>query len=116
MNNWYPRPVFFVNDVQASLRFYIDKLGFTQDWAHEETDEIIVAQVSRDSFELILNKDCEGAGKSRVFISLWDEHIAPLKQQIESSGILATNKSWGMPVTEILDLDKNEILFSPPVS
>lgn len=115
MNNWYSRPVFFVRDVQASLRFYIDKLGFIQDWVYEEAEEIIVAQVSRDAFEIILNKDNERAGGGRVFVSLYDEHIAPLKQQIENNGIVVTSRSWGMPVSEILDLDKNELLFSPPI-
>jgi catechol 2,3-dioxygenase-like lactoylglutathione lyase family enzyme len=31
VHRWYPRPVFFVADVNRALRFYIDMLGFDPD-------------------------------------------------------------------------------------
>ena len=110
------RMVFFVEDTQKSLAFYVEKLGFTEDWTHVENDEMLVAQVNRDGFEIILNKDVNKAGKGKVFISLDDEQVDPLRKEIKEKGLMTTARSWGMPVTEILDLDKNELLFSPPVS
>jgi len=116
MKNWYSRTVFFVTDTQKSLEFYIEKLGFTEDWTHVDNDEMLVAQVNRDGFEIILNKDIDKAGKGRIFISLYDEQVNPLRKEIKAKGITTSNKNWGMPVTEVLDLDKNELYFFPPVS
>jgi len=32
MTGWFARPVLHVKDVDASLRFYVDRLGFTSPW------------------------------------------------------------------------------------
>jgi catechol 2,3-dioxygenase-like lactoylglutathione lyase family enzyme len=32
MMDWFARPVLHVTDVEASLRFYVDRLGFTSPW------------------------------------------------------------------------------------
>jgi catechol 2,3-dioxygenase-like lactoylglutathione lyase family enzyme len=48
-HHWYLRPVLFVSDVQAALRFYIDKLGFEKKW-----DSGTVCQVNRGGCEIIL--------------------------------------------------------------
>jgi len=114
MKHWYSRPVFFVQDAQASLSFFIDKLGFTRDWNHDEDGRAFVCQVRRDGFELILAQDADKAGRGRVFISLDDEQIQALRTDIEKRKIPIRETHWGMPVIEILDIDGNEILFSPP--
>jgi len=49
---WYARPVFFVSDVRAALRFHIDTLGFATKW-HQGT----VCQVDRGGCEIILCAD-----------------------------------------------------------
>lgn len=36
MTDWFARPVLHVTDVAASLRFYVDQLGFTTPWQHAE--------------------------------------------------------------------------------
>ena len=36
MTDWFARPVLHVTDVEASLRFYVDRLGFTSPWRYEE--------------------------------------------------------------------------------
>jgi hypothetical protein len=33
MNNLYARSVFFVNNAERSLRFYMERLGFSEDLA-----------------------------------------------------------------------------------
>jgi hypothetical protein len=116
MSDWHTRPVLFVKDVQAALDFYMGQLGFKQDWRNSDVDELLVAQVSRNAFEIILNKDDGSHGPGRIFVNLSDEDIEPLKHKMSSSNVVATSKWWGMPITEILDLDKNELFFSPPIS
>ena len=114
MKDWYSRPVFFVRDAEASLSFYTDRLGFSVDWNHEVDGRAFVCQVSRPGLELILAQDASKAGQGRVFISLDPEQEEAWRNEIEDRGIVATEGQWGMPVIEIRDLDRNELLFSPP--
>ncbi len=114
MKNWYSRPVFFVEDAESSINFYKEKLGFSLDWNHEEEGRAYVCQVSRYGFELILAQDKLKAGNGRVFISLDLEQEKALRKEIEEKGIEANDSRWGMAIIEILDIDKNELFFSPP--
>lgn len=114
MKHWYSRPVFFVRDTPASLAFYVEKLGFSLDWNHEEDGRASVSQVNRDGFELILAQDADKAGRGRVFISLDAEQTKDLQADIEKRKIQIRESHWGMPVIEIPDLDNNELYFSPP--
>jgi hypothetical protein len=36
MTEWFARPVLHVKDVEASLRFYVARLGFTSPWRYDE--------------------------------------------------------------------------------
>jgi len=114
MKHWYSRPVFFVRDMPASLTFFVEKLGFSLDWNHEEDGRAFVCQVKRDGFELILAQDADKAGRGRVFISLDDAQAKALKTDLEKRKIPVRETHWGMPVIEILDVDDNELFFSPP--
>lgn len=101
-------------DAEASKNFYTETLGFSLDWNHDEESRTLVCQVSRDGFELILVQDKQKAGKGRVFISLNPEQEQALRREIAEKGINAKDSRWGMPIIEILDIDKNELFFSPP--
>lgn len=114
MKHWYSRPVFFVRDAEGSIQFYKERLGFSLDWNHEEEGRAYVCQVSRSGFELILAQAEVKAGNGRVFISLDSEQEKALRKEIEEKRIEARDSHWGMPIIEILDLDKNELFFSPP--
>src|SRR5687768_5267027 len=52
MADWFARPVLHVASVEASLRFYVDRLGFTVAWQFEEDGRVFVAQVDRGSCAL----------------------------------------------------------------
>ena len=68
MADWFARPVLHVSDVEASLRFYVDQLGFTCPWRYDEDG---VAQVDRQGCALILADTWpEKIGKGLMFISL----------------------------------------------
>ena len=111
MDSWYSRPVFFVTNTAASLEFYEGRLGFKRDWAHEHAGEVIVAQVSRDGFELILNKDEARVGSGRIYFHLTDQQIEALRQEVEAKGLATNARQWGMPITELRDPDGNELFF-----
>ena len=110
------REPFFDKDTQKSLAFYVENLGFIEDWTYLEHDEMIVAHVSRDGFELIRNKDLNKAGMGRVFISLYDERVDPLRKEMKENRVVMTSKNWGMAVSEIPDIVRNALFFSPPIS
>ena len=54
MTDWFARPVFHVKDVEASLRFYVDRLGFSSPWRYDEDGTAHVAQVDGLGCALIL--------------------------------------------------------------
>jgi len=114
MKHWYARPVFFVRDAEEALAFYTDRLGFSVDWNHQEDGRAYVCQVNHNGFELILAQDEARAGHGRVFISLDAEQEQALRASLKERSIAVTQKQWGMPVIQILDIDTNELLFSPP--
>jgi len=55
LTDWFARPVLHVSSVEASLSFYVDRLGFTVPWRYEEEGRARVAQVDRQSSALILS-------------------------------------------------------------
>lgn len=115
MADWYSRIVFFVRDVDRARQFYAGELGFDESWQYEEGGRVLVAQVSHEGFEIILNEDAERAGHGRVFVELLDEQVAPLRRRVERSGVASEARNWGMPITAIVDPDGNELYFTPPL-
>jgi catechol 2,3-dioxygenase-like lactoylglutathione lyase family enzyme len=111
----YARAVFFVANTEASLRFYVDQLGFAEDWAHREDGTVYVCQVSLFGFELILNQvygETRGrAGHGRVYIGLDDDQIAPVLDHIAAKNIPTERREWGQPTLVIKDLDGNELFL-----
>jgi catechol 2,3-dioxygenase-like lactoylglutathione lyase family enzyme len=108
--SWYARPVFFVTNAEAALRFY-NKLGFQEAWRHEEQGTLIVAQVNRDGAELILNRDATRAGGGRLFLSLNPGQVARCVAAFEAAGVGVSDTHWGMPMKSVRDPDGNELLF-----
>src|SRR6476469_9011901 len=96
MTDWFARPVLHVTDVEASLRFYINRLGFTSPWRYEEEGRARVAQVERQGCALILADTWpEKVGKGLIFISLNVEQEIPkaaiaaldaLRAELEAKG------------------------------
>ena len=115
MDNLYARAVFFVENTERSLRFYVEQLGFSEDWAHKEKDRVYVCQVSLFGFELILNQahdeTRERAGHGRVYIGLEDDQIGPVLEHIAAKRIQTERRDWGQPTLVIKDLDGNELFI-----
>jgi uncharacterized glyoxalase superfamily protein PhnB len=118
VNNLYARSVFFVTNAECALRFYMESLGFTEDWNYQEGGRTVVCQVSLFGFELILNEidDRRQAqpGRGRVFIGLDDGQGESLRKHILTKGIQTQRVDWGRPTLVVRDLDANEIFFWLP--
>jgi uncharacterized glyoxalase superfamily protein PhnB len=121
MTDWFARPVLHVTDVEASLRFYMDRLGFTSPWRYEEDGRVRVAQAERQGFALILADTWpEKVGKGLMFISVnveRDAQIAALdalRAELEAKGVPVKEGSWGYRLLVIDDPDGNQLFFNYP--
>ena len=52
-DEFYARPIFRVRDVERSITYYCQKLGFTSSWKSGD-DRPIIAQVGRNGLDVIL--------------------------------------------------------------
>ena len=124
MTDWFARPVLHVTDVDASLRFYVDHLGFTIPWRFEENGKAYVAQVDRQGCSLILSSHWpEKVGKGLMFISLNVEPPTPeaataavdeLCAELEARGAPVKQGSWGYRLLVVDDPDGNQLFFNYP--
>jgi len=107
---WYARPVLFVSDLPAALRFYIDKLGFKKKW-HTGDGTGTVCQVDRGECEIILCEDSGRRDKGRLFVELNRDGIDELRREILERSVPTEKAWWGYDVIRITDPDGNELLF-----
>jgi catechol 2,3-dioxygenase-like lactoylglutathione lyase family enzyme len=121
MTDWFARPVLHVSDVEASLRFYLDRLGFTSSWRYDEDGRATIAQVDRESCALILTDHWpEKVGKGLMFISLNAEREAQiaaldaLRAELEAKGAPVKEGSWGYRLLVVNDPDGNQLFFNYP--
>jgi catechol 2,3-dioxygenase-like lactoylglutathione lyase family enzyme len=124
MTEWFARPILNVKDVEASLRFYADKLGFTSPWRYDEDGHAHVAQIDRQGTAIILARTWpEKTGKGLIFVSLNVEPptyeastaaLDSLRAEFESKGVAAKDGSWGYRLFVVDDLDGNQLLFNYP--
>jgi len=135
MTDWFARPVLHVRDVEASLRFYVEQLGFSSPWHFDENGRACVAQVDREGCALILadsqlfSANRSGAfgpdkiGKGLMFISLNVEPDTPeaqvaaldaLRAELEAKGVTVKDGSWGYRLLVVADPDGNQLFFNYP--
>jgi catechol 2,3-dioxygenase-like lactoylglutathione lyase family enzyme len=124
MTDWFARPVLHVSDVEASLRFYVERLGFTSPWRYDEDGKAHVAQVDRQGCALILADTWpEKVGRGLVFISLNVEPATPeaettaldaLRAELEARGVAVKEGSWGYRLLVVDDPDGNQLFFNYP--
>lgn len=128
VTDWFARPILNVKDVEASLRFYVERLGFTSAWRYDEDGKAFVAQVDRQGCSLILastwaHTQPEKVGKAMIFISLNVEPETPenataaldaLRAEFEARGVAVKEGSWGYRLIAVDDPDGNQLLFNYP--
>ena len=121
MTDWFARPVLHVTDVESSVRFYVDRLGFTSSWRYNEAGKASVAQVERQGCALILSDHWpEKAGKGLMFISMNDTREAQiaaldaLRAEFQSNGAPVKEGWWGYRLLVVADPDGNLLFFNYP--
>ena len=121
MTDWFARPVLHVTDVEASLRFYVSRLGFTSPWRYDEDGTAHIAQVDRQGCALILADTWpEKIGKGLMFISLNAEPetqvatLDALRAELEAKGVPVKEGSWGYRLLVVDDPDGNQLFFNYP--
>jgi catechol 2,3-dioxygenase-like lactoylglutathione lyase family enzyme len=116
MGTWYARPIIFISNMQASLDFYVDKLGFEEAWRYEEEGEPRVVQVDRNGTELILSNQwpAENIGRAATFVALDLDVLEALRVELAAKGIEAKEGRWGYRVAIVTDPDGNQLYFPYP--
>src|SRR5215471_5946822 len=135
MTDWFARPVLHVADVEASLRFYVHRLGFTSPWRYDDDSRARIAEVDRQGCALILADTqffrgnpsgafgSEKIGKGLMFISLNVEPhsregeiaaLDELRAELEAKGVPVKEGSWGYRLLLVDDPDGNRLFFNYP--
>jgi catechol 2,3-dioxygenase-like lactoylglutathione lyase family enzyme len=121
MTDWFGRPVLHVKDVEASLRFYVNRLGFTSPWRYDKDGKASVVQVDGLGCTLILTDHWpDKVGKGLMFISLNAEQEAQiaaldaLRVELEAKGVPVKEGSWGYRLLVVDDPDGNQLFFNYP--
>jgi catechol 2,3-dioxygenase-like lactoylglutathione lyase family enzyme len=102
------QPILRVEDMQASLRFYVDRLGFTNvSWGSDD-----FTSVSRDGAAIYLCRGHQGRGGAWIWIGV--EDVDKLHEECKAQGVAIrmppTNCSWALEM-QIEDPDGNVIRF-----
>jgi catechol 2,3-dioxygenase-like lactoylglutathione lyase family enzyme len=103
-------PILNVASASASLRFYIEVLGFHLDW--HEGEPPTMASVSRDGHAIMLCEGSQGQAGTWVWIGVHD--IEPLWEQFRMRGVRfrqhPTNHRWAYEM-QVVDPDGHVLRF-----
>lgn len=103
-------PILNVRSLAASIRFYVDVLGFEVDWG--DGDASIMASVSRDGQAIMLCQGSQGQPGTWIWIGVQD--IEPLFELYRARGATfcqpPTNYPWAYEM-RIADPDGHMLRF-----
>ena len=114
----YARTNFYCSDVQRSITFYVEKLGFEKKWDYKNGEKILSAQVDRNSCELMLTHFSNViSGGGGLYISLHKrEQLQSFYEEFKDKGVLFETEIhrtyWNSTEFSVLDPDGNRIVFS----
>ncbi|MGA6983268.1 MAG: glyoxalase superfamily protein [Candidatus Sulfotelmatobacter sp.] len=102
------QPILRVENMQASLRFYVDLLGFKNAaWGNSE-----FTSVNRDQAGIYLCRRAQGQGKAWIWIGVGD--VEKLLEEFQARGVSIlmppTNFPWALEM-HVEDPDGNVIRF-----
>ena len=105
-------PILRVADVGASIRYYVEQLGFSLQFSWGEP--LSFAGVARDGFEVML---ClEGQGQPGTWFTAWVDDVDALHQEYVASGAdvrrAPVDLPWGVREMNVADPDGHRIRFS----
>ena len=115
-DEFYMRPVLFVENVEARARYYCEKLGFSKSYGDR-----LFAQVERNGLEIMLGqRDLDPSGSSNTVLSqsLRDpDRLGDLYQLLKKRGARVSSEpyevAWqhGTYELRVEDVDGNVLLF-----
>lgn len=112
---WDARPVFFVQDVERSLAFYTDQLGFTETNRYAQDGKVLVGGVEREGCLLLLNcQQPDKSGHARYWIRLSPDAYHAFRHELEGRGVAVKDDWWGFDTMIVADPDGNELFFPVP--
>lgn len=96
-------PILYVKDMADSMNYYVNVLGFKQDWVWD--DPPTFASVSRDHVEIFLSEG--GQGQPGTWMSIFVQDVDALYEEYKASGAVIrqppTNYPWGIREMNIED-------------
>lgn len=99
-----------VDSLPASIRYYVDVLGFKVDWGDEDVSDM--ASVSRDGHAIMLCRRSQGQPGMWIWIGV--EDIEPLFEQYSAKGAKfrqkPTNHPWAYEM-QVEDPDGHVLRF-----
>lgn len=116
-------PSFTVDDLEASLRFYVDGLGFTVEERWEEDGTLRGVMLIAGTTHLGLSQDDWAKGRDRakgVGCRIWAEtaqDLDALAARMREHGIEPEGpktEPWGARTLAVTDPDGFHITFTPP--
>jgi len=102
-------PILCVTDLQSSLRFYVDSLGFKIDWEYQDS----TASVSRGKAAVMLCVGDQGQPGAWSWFGISDADA--LHRELTAKGVVVrhppTNFPWGSRELQVSDPDGNVLRF-----
>jgi uncharacterized glyoxalase superfamily protein PhnB len=113
-----------VNDLEKSLAWYTDVLGFTVDQRHEREGKVMAVSLKAGDVRVLIGRDDGAKGFDRVkgegfsMMITTEQNIDDLAKAIEArGGTLATQPTdmpWGARVFRVQDPDGFKFAISSP--
>jgi lactoylglutathione lyase len=113
-----------VNDLEKSLAWYTDVLGFTVDQRHEREGKVMAISLKAGDVRVLIGRDDGAKGFDRVkgegfsMMITTEQNIDDLAKAIEArGGTLATQPTdmpWGARVFRVQDPDGFKFAISSP--
>jgi catechol 2,3-dioxygenase-like lactoylglutathione lyase family enzyme len=102
-------PILNVSNFAASMKYYVDKLGFRKKW--DWGDPPTFGCVTRGKVEIFF---CEGAqGQPGVWMSIFTEDVDALYEEYKTRGAIIrqppTNMPWGTREMNVQDPDGHRL-------
>jgi predicted lactoylglutathione lyase len=119
-DQFWVRPILRVRDVESSVAYYCEKLGFRKGWQHGE-GKLICAQVGNDVLDIILDRASvmpKPEGPSVLTFSLGEpEQLGALYRDLQDRGAKILSPPFpvvwqkGTYELDVEDLDGNILIF-----
>ena len=93
-------------DVEATLAFYVQRLGFTTKYTQGEPTEMAI--VTRDAVEIFLCRNEDRYVAEQTSFRIHVQHVEPLYAEYQAQGVIHPNgqltvQPWGTQEFAILD-------------